>query len=143
WFETPLSTTRTLVRHLLMQISREIRPARAAVPLPDDDRIRQAAMAFEGLGQALGHQSKLVGMATATLAALNLSQRIGDTAAYSRAAGLLSLALLLINMPGLAVRYLSHSRHTVPEASRPHDRLMTLEYIALFLIAVGRLSEAE
>ena len=143
WFETPLSTTRTLVRHLLMQISREIRPAQAALPLPDDDRIRQAAMAFESLGQALGHQSKLVGMATATLAALNLSQRIGDTAAYSRAAGLLSLALLLINMPGLADRYLSHSRHAVPEAGRPHDRLMTIEYIALFLIAVGRLSEAE
>jgi class 3 adenylate cyclase/tetratricopeptide (TPR) repeat protein len=143
WFDTPLGTTRTLVRHLFMQISQEIRPAQAALPLSDDDRIRQAAMAFESLGQALGHQSKLVGMATATLAALNLSKRIGDTAAYSRAAGLLSLALLLINMPGLAGRYLGHSRHTAPDAGRPHDRLMTIEYIALFLIAVGRLSEAE
>jgi hypothetical protein len=74
--------------------------------------VRQSALALETLGQGLGHQSKLVAMATATLAALNLSQRAGDSAIYSRSAGLLSLVFLLSGMPSLAERYLAHARRT-------------------------------
>ena len=151
WSDGLLGRFGTFARHALMQTMVEWRrPADARDILPRlvaqdaaTDRVRQSALALETLGQGLGHQSKLVAMATATLAALNLSQRAGDGATYSRSAGLLSLVFLLSGMPGLAERYLARARHTTPGIDKPHDRLMTIEYIAIFLLTAARLAEAE
>jgi len=151
WSDSVLGRFGTFARHALMQTMVEWRrPADARDVLPrlvaQDvaiDRVRQSALALEALGQGFGHQSKLVAMATATLAALNLSQRAGDGAIYSRSAGLLSMVLLLSGMPRLAERYLARARRTTPSVDKPHDRLMTIEYIALYLLNAGRLAEVE
>ena len=151
WSDSLLGRFGTFARHALMQTMVEWRrPADASDILPRlaaqdaaADRVRQSALALETLGQGLGHQSKLVAMATATLAALNLSQRAGDGATYSRSAGLLSMVFLLSGMPRLAERYLARARRTTPSVDKPHDRLMTIEYIALFLLNAGRLAELE
>jgi tetratricopeptide (TPR) repeat protein len=151
WSDGLLGRFGTFARHALIQTMVEWRrPADARDILPRlvaqdaaTDRVRQSALALETLGQGLGHQSKLVAMATATLAALNLSQRAGDGATYSRSAGLLSLVFLLSGMPRLAERYLARARSTTPSLDQPHDRLMTIEYVALFLLAAGRLAEVE
>lgn len=151
WSDSVLGNFCTFARHALMQTMSEWRrPADARDVLPQlvaqdgaTDRVRQSALALETLGQGFGHQSKLAAMATATLAAVNLSQRAGDGAIYSRSAGLLSLVFLLSGMPGLAERYLARARRTTPDLDKPHDRLMTIEYIALFLLTAGRLAEVE
>jgi hypothetical protein len=151
WSDSALGRFGTFARHALMQTMVEWRrPADATDILPRlavqdaaADRVRQSALALETLGQGLGHQSKLVAMATATLAALNLSQRAGDGATYSRSAGLLSMVFLLSGMPRLAERYLARARSTMPNVDKPHDRLMTIEYVALFLLNAGRLAELE
>jgi len=95
------------------------------------------------LGQVLAHTSDVVGMATCVVAALNAAQRSGDDAAYSRAAGLLALACLLVGWGSLADRYYAHACRTRPSSGRPHDQLMTAEYIAIYLLAAARLGEAE
>ena len=106
-------------------------------------RHRQLARVYENLGQVLGHTSNVVGMATCVVAALNAAQRSGDDAAYSRAAGLLALACLLVGWGSLADRYYAHACRTRPSSGRPHDQLMTAEYIAIYLLAAARLGEAE
>lgn len=151
WSDSVFGMFSTFARHALMQTMVEWRrPADATDVLPRlakpdaaTDRVRQSALALETMGQGFGHQSKLVAMATATLAALNLSQRAGDGATYSRSAGLLSLVFMLSGMRRLADRYLARARRTTPDVDRPHDRLMTIEYIALHLLTAGRLAEVE
>lgn len=150
WSDSVFGMFSTFARHALMQTMVEWRrPADATDVLPVSatlaaaDRVRQSALALETMGQGFGHQSKLVAMATATLAALNLSQRAGDSATYSRSAGLLSLVFMLSGMPRLANRYLARARRTTPDVDRPHDRLMTIEYIALHFLTAGRLAEVE
>jgi class 3 adenylate cyclase len=151
WSDGVLGSFGTFARHALMQTMVEWRRpvdardvlSRLVAQDVAADRVRQSALALETLGQGFGHQSKLAAMATATLAAVNLSQRAGDGAIYSRSAGLLSLVFLLSGMPGLAERYLARARRTSPDLDNPHDRLMTIEYIALFLLTAGRLAEVE
>jgi len=106
-------------------------------------RHRQLARLYENLGQVLAHTSDVVGMATCVVAALNAAQRSGDDAAYSRAAGLLALAFLLVGWGSLADRYYTHACRTRSSSDRPHDQLMTAEYIAIYLLAAARLREAE
>jgi class 3 adenylate cyclase/tetratricopeptide (TPR) repeat protein len=117
-----------------------------AIPWQSDaavGRHRQLARLYENLGQVLAHTSDVVGMATCVVASLNAAQRSGDDAAYSRAAGLLALAFLLVGWPSLADRYYAHACRTRPSSDRPHDQLMTAEYIAIYLLAAARLREAE
>jgi tetratricopeptide (TPR) repeat protein len=109
----------------------------------DVDRHRQLARVYENLGQVLGHTAEVFGMAACVVAALNAAQQSGDDAAYSRAAGLLALACLLMNWPRMADRYYAHACHTRPSVDRPHDRLMTSEYLAIYLLAAARLGQAE
>jgi class 3 adenylate cyclase len=106
-------------------------------------RHRQLARVYENLGQVLGHAGEPVAMATCVVAALNAAHRGGDDAAYSRAAGLLALACLLLAWPRTADRYYAHARRARPGPERPHDRLMTAEYLAIYLLAAARLGEAE
>jgi class 3 adenylate cyclase len=107
------------------------------------DRHRQLARIYENLGQVMGHAGEPVAMATCVVAALNAAYRGGDDAAYSRAAGLLALACLLLAWPRTADRYYAHARRARPGSERPHDRLMTAEYLAIYLLAAARLGEAE
>jgi AAA ATPase domain len=107
------------------------------------DRHRQLARLYENLGQVLGHTGEVMGMATCVVAALNAARRGGDDPAYSRAAGLLALVFLLVGWKSLADRYYADACRTRPSSDRPHDRLMTAEYIAIYLLAAARLREAE
>ena len=98
---------------------------------------------YENLGQVFGHTSEALGMATCVVAAMNTARRSGDDAAYSRAAGLLALVCLLMALPAVASRYYEVAYRNRPGIERPHDRLMTSEYLAIYLLAAARLAEAE
>ncbi|MBS0643392.1 MAG: AAA family ATPase [Proteobacteria bacterium] len=151
WPQTAVGTTWTLMRHVMLQTVTELLRASgataarmpAAFSSPGSDRIRQSALTLETLGQTFGHRSKFAAMMTATLAALNLSHRAGDAALYSRSAGLLALVLMVGELPTLSRYYLARARRTIPDETSPHDRLMTSEYIAMYLLAAGLLREAE
>jgi tetratricopeptide (TPR) repeat protein len=107
------------------------------------ERYGQLTLIYESLGQVFAHTSDVVGMATCVVAAVHAAQRSGNDAAYSRAAGLLALVCLLTGWPGAADRYYAHACRTRPGSERPHDRLMTSEYLAIYLLATARLQEAE
>jgi tetratricopeptide (TPR) repeat protein len=133
-----------LGRHSAVLVWRETTGRRAPAPVGGAaERHRQLARVYENLGQVLGHTGEVVGMAACVLAALNAAQRGGDDLGYSRAAGLLALVFLLIGWKGMADRYYADACRTRPSSERPHDRLMTAEYIAIYLIAAARLGEAE
>ena len=131
-------TPRTLVWRETIGTRVAIQSSQAVV-----DRHRQLARLYENLGQVLGHTGEVVGMAACVVAALNAARRGGDDLAYSRAAGLLALVFLLVGWRGLADRYFVDACRTRPSPDRPHDRLMTAEYIAIYLLAAARLREAE
>lgn len=115
----------------------------SATAEPRNARFGRLARIYENLGQVLGHSGEIVGMAACVVAALNAARKGGDDAVYSRSAGLLALACLLIAWPRGAERYYAHACRTRPGTDRPHDRLMTSEYIAMYLLAAARLAEAE
>ena len=149
WSDRPAAFFGALAGGVVRQAMQNRRIMRSGSILPPgpaaDDRqhLVRAALALETLGQALGHQARYERSAVATLAALNLAQRAGDRAIYSRSAGLLALYLLIIRMPGLGEKYLANARATMPDATAPRDRLMTMEYLAMFLMLAGRLDAAE
>jgi tetratricopeptide (TPR) repeat protein len=107
------------------------------------ERHGQLTRIYENLGQVFAHTSDVVGMATCVVAAVHAAQRSGNDAAYSRATGLLALVCLLMGWSGAADRYYAHACRTRPGIDRPHDRLMTSEYLAIYLLAAARLEEAE
>ena len=132
---------------LFRQIARQFWQARRFGRLRSrqlrSDRHLEAARVYDSVAQVCGHSMEIAGGLLATLSALNISQFIGDRGIYSLASGWMALAMLVVPNQRLAKRYFEHCRDTRPEASEPHDRLMTTEYLVMFLMCVGRLDEAE
>jgi tetratricopeptide (TPR) repeat protein len=142
WPEGPLRTGAELFRQIRKQFWQAVRyrgvlsGERSSIP------DWEAARVYESFGQVFGHSTELAKMALATLCALNISQLIGDRRVYSRAAGLLALALRVMRVQRLAQRYFEHCRRNRPNSGEPHDRLMTTEYIAMYHISSGELAPA-
>jgi class 3 adenylate cyclase/tetratricopeptide (TPR) repeat protein len=143
WPVGNLSMILALSREILRQILLERTPRHSSAKALMDETASETAQVYESLGHVLGHLSELNLMGLAALSALNISQRSGNRQIYSRACGLLSLALLLIPIPAVARRYFHHCIDARPTRSEPHDWLMTTEYLALYSMTVADFERAE
>jgi class 3 adenylate cyclase len=144
WPQTRVGTAIALAGQIGLQAWR----ARDAVGCGDPNatawptRLRPARV-FESLGQVMGHKSDVLGMALATVSALNICQRYSDVAGYTRAAGLVSLMLHLAGLLKLGDWYFARTKRYTADVTAAHDRLMCMEYLALHWIGKAQFDNAD
>lgn len=141
WPEGRLRLMRTAAASMTAVAAAEIRPRAWPRGAPDEQQA-SLALTYESLGQTLGHSQEIQLMVLATARALVIARRGSENRVYSRAAGLLALALLLMRTPRLAARYFGHCLAERPPAAKPHDWLMSTEYLAMFNMTMARFADA-
>lgn len=144
----PLPTTAvgwalTLSRQIFRQAIHRLWPFKFAEPSPQKRRLlSESAQTLPRLVQVYLFAEEKLPLLTATLYALNLSERAGAAEESALAYGGVSFALGNVRLHRLAGFYGHLAQETVPRVNRPSVKAFSLETIGLYKMGLGQWAEA-